>query len=91
MMSSQDRSLPPLVQFGHLAALGTRQQSFARRLRFSWLAGFIAALADIPNVCYPVAQFNADLKPFMTFDFAPFPASCQGQTVRRLSDSGAVT
>jgi hypothetical protein len=51
----------------------------------------IAALVDILNVSYPVAQFNADLKPFMTFDLPSFPASCLGQTVRRLSDSGAVT
>src|SRR5450830_2142713 len=35
--SSPDRSLPPLVQFGHSSVPETRERSFNRGRRFSWL------------------------------------------------------
>jgi len=37
--SSPDRSLPPLVQFGHSSVPETREQSFNRGRMFSWLTG----------------------------------------------------
>lgn len=39
LSSSPDRSLPLLVQFGHLSVPEARKLSFDRGCQFSWLAG----------------------------------------------------
>src|SRR5450830_1030109 len=57
---SQDRSLAPLVQFGHSRVSETRKQSFNRGRRFSWLKGSCAAVADIglPKMLTPDPTFT---------------------------------